>query len=210
MELGQRIDSLEEYAASNEHDNMVALSNDLNAKILNDNAAFGQIRETLAGVHVARHSGVKIQVLIIGAKNMEANIQLCERVHGQSSSDAEDSVISDPSTAPSIRPKQRAEKNENDNEETTNVMNVPLFNKLHHDLNNASGRAKDTDFDMLQNRFIDNPALALGAFMKDVFDFQLTLCETGELESSPVRHSFEPFQLWCGILAERKKKAKSN
>ncbi|KAK7413453.1 hypothetical protein QQX98_007678 [Neonectria punicea] len=52
MELGQRIDNLEDYFAGNEHDNIAALSDDLNAKILNDNAAFGQIRETLAGIQV--------------------------------------------------------------------------------------------------------------------------------------------------------------
>ncbi|KAK7413452.1 hypothetical protein QQX98_007677 [Neonectria punicea] len=151
---------------------------------------------------------------------MEENIQLyeyycrlVERVHGQSSSDARDVIVT-PSTALSVPSKQGAEldntTNENDNEEMTNVMNVPSSNTLPHDLDNASGRTEDTDFDMLRNRFIDNPALALSAFMGDVFDLQITLRETVELESSPVRYSSEPFQLWCGILAERKKKAKED
>ncbi|KPM34435.1 hypothetical protein AK830_g12135 [Neonectria ditissima] len=142
-----------------------------------------------------------------GTINLKTNLQLraafyrdlIKGIHGQIVSDAEDLITPPPTTENNVE--------ENSKENITMKHDISS-NTLPCDLNIPSMGVKDTNFGMLRNRFIADVALPLNAFMEDVFDLQLTLHESGELESSPIHYDFEPFQLWCSILAERKEAAK--
>ncbi|KPM34434.1 hypothetical protein AK830_g12134 [Neonectria ditissima] len=71
-QLGQRIDDLEDHAAGNEQENLDTLSDNLNAKMLNDNNTFDQIHEALVDMGAeCEHTNASLNITIARVEALE-------------------------------------------------------------------------------------------------------------------------------------------